>query len=60
MAADLPPWPQGGLDPPHALQSKSHVDKNNAKSQGPRSHEFAHVHGVITAPGADSDSSYVR
>src|SRR5690348_15405291 len=46
MAADLPPWPQGGLDPPQRLQSKSHAGKYTAKSQDQHEHEFAQVHGV--------------
>src|SRR6185312_4361774 len=52
MAADLPPWPQGGLDPPHGLQSKSYVRKYKSKLQDRHEHEFAQVHRVITVPGA--------
>jgi hypothetical protein len=51
-AADLPPWPQGGLEPPHELQSKSYAGKYKPKPQDLHKHEFAQVQGVITAPGA--------
>src|SRR5215469_10925165 len=45
MAADLPPWPHGGLKPPYVLQSKSHVRKYRAKPQDRKKHEFAQVPG---------------
>src|SRR5215472_6309953 len=42
MAADLPPWPQGGLDA-LAVQSKSHRGKYRAKPQDRHGYEFAQV-----------------